>query len=255
MGSLNLPASGKVYFDANAMIYSVEKVQPYLDLLQGAWDAAESGQIEIISSEISLHEVLVKPLRDGDSLLENVYRELLLASEEVRLIPIELSTVERAAQTRARTGLKAPDAIHAATALDASAALFITNDPGFRRVADLPVVVLSELLAEAVVLPQEGAAETTPTTAPTPFPIREVRGQGWQVLIVPEGNWLSCENQEDAQAIAAAPVLEYQSLERTRSGPQFAVELERTAAALAKHGIGFGSRFFRRRAEEARGRG
>ncbi len=33
MGPLNLPASGAVYVDANCVIYSVEKIAPYADLL------------------------------------------------------------------------------------------------------------------------------------------------------------------------------------------------------------------------------
>ncbi len=90
---------------------------------------------------------------------------------------------------------------------------------------------------------------------PQPFPVRHVDGRGWQVLIVPEDHWLDCENEADARAIAQAPVLEYESLEELRSGEQFARELEATAEALAKYRIGFGSRFFRRRANAARASG
>jgi len=53
---------------------------------------------------------------------------------------------EQAAQLRAATGLKTPDAVHAATALVVGASLFVTNDPAFRRVDNLPVTVLSELM-------------------------------------------------------------------------------------------------------------
>jgi predicted nucleic acid-binding protein len=47
---------------------------------------------------------------------------------------------------RTTTKLKTPDAIHAATAQQAACALFVTNDAGFRAVAGLPLVVLSDLL-------------------------------------------------------------------------------------------------------------
>ncbi len=40
--------------------------------------------------------------------------------------------------------LKTPDALHAATALLQGCKLFVTNDGAFRRVAHLPVTVLSE---------------------------------------------------------------------------------------------------------------
>jgi len=55
--------------------------------------------------------------------------------------------LEIAADLRATTRLKTPDAIHAATALDAGCALFVTNDPAFRRVPRLNVAVLSEVAA------------------------------------------------------------------------------------------------------------
>jgi predicted nucleic acid-binding protein len=39
----------------------------------------------------------------------------------------------RAAQIRATHGLRTPDAIHAATALQSGASGIVTNDAGFRR--------------------------------------------------------------------------------------------------------------------------
>jgi predicted nucleic acid-binding protein len=109
------------------------------------WRAVRAGAIEIVSSELVFLETLVKPIRDRDGLLENLYRALLLDSREVRLVPVSLSILERAARIRAVAGLKTPDSIHAATALDVRAALFITNDAQMRRVGDLKVAVLSEV--------------------------------------------------------------------------------------------------------------
>ena len=66
------------------------------------------------------------------------------------LIPATLVTWEDAARIRAETALATPDALHAATALRAGCAAFITNDTDFRRVEGLPVVVLDDLVeAEA----------------------------------------------------------------------------------------------------------
>ena len=87
---------------------------------------------------------------------------------------------------------------------------------------------------------------------PDPLPVRKVGDGPWEVLIVSNDRWLPCDSEDDARVIAAAPVYEYESLERTRSGSQFANELDRLADVLENYRIGFGSRFFRRRAEEAR---
>lgn len=145
MGSLILPASGSVYLDANGFIYSVERIEPYCTVLEELWQTARTGQFEVVCSELALLETLVKPLREEDAELEMLFRELF-AAREVRLIPTTTSVWERAARLRASiSGLKTPDALHAATAFAAGSELFLTNDPGFRRVSGLSVVLLSEV--------------------------------------------------------------------------------------------------------------
>lgn len=70
----------------------------------------------------------------------------ILAAAEMDLIPATLATWEDAARIRAETGLATPDALHAVTALGAGCTAFITNDTDFRRVDDLPIVVLDDLV-------------------------------------------------------------------------------------------------------------
>ena len=148
MGTLALPTSGSVYLDANCFIYSVEKIEPYNTLLKPMWVAAKANQFEIVSSELTLLETLTKPLQDDDTTLENIFRALLNANE-VRLIPTIIAIWEQATRFRAKTGLKTPDAIHAATALVASSTLFITNDVVFRRVSSLSVTILSDFIEQS----------------------------------------------------------------------------------------------------------
>ncbi len=147
MGTLTLPASGSVYIDANAVIYSVERIEPYHQLLAPMWEEARAGRFTITSSESVVLETLIKPLRDGNVRLEGLFRSIL-DSEELHLIPATLPVWEDAARIRAATGLKASDALHAATALRQGCSLFITNDSDFRRVRELPLVVLDDLLTE-----------------------------------------------------------------------------------------------------------
>ena len=65
MGPLMLPVGAEVYLDANCIIYSVERVLPYLPLLQPIWDGARAGSWRICTSELSLLETLVGPPRPG----------------------------------------------------------------------------------------------------------------------------------------------------------------------------------------------
>ena len=147
MGTLTLPTTGPIYLDASGFIYSAEHIEPYCTLLEPMWQQAQAGQFVIVSSELVVLETLVKPLRENDTVLEQLFRALL-HSREVQLIPATLSLWEHAARLRANTGLKTPDALHAATALDAASTLCITNDGDFRRVEGLPVVVLDDVLRE-----------------------------------------------------------------------------------------------------------
>ena len=147
MGPLILPSTGLVYLDASSLIYSVERVEPYRTLLEPMWQEAQDGNLTIVSSPVLVVEALVKPLRDGNTEIEMQYRELFGANA-VRLLEASYAVFEDAARLRAETGLATPDALHAATALRADCALFVTNDTDFRLVQGLPIVVLDDLLKE-----------------------------------------------------------------------------------------------------------
>ena len=142
MGSLTLPTGGSVYIDANAIIYSVERIEPYRELLAPMWQEAGAGRFALASSELVVLETLIKPLREGNARLEMLFRSIFAAAE-MDLIPATLAIWEDAARI---TGLKTPDALHAATALQAECTLFVTNDGDFRRVEGLPVAVLDDLV-------------------------------------------------------------------------------------------------------------
>lgn len=145
MGSLTVPSSGQVYFDANSVIYSVEKHLVYWPFLEPFWQAAKGKTIEIVSSDLTLMETLVGPLKSGDGALANAY-EQLFQQAQTRLLPITSSILREAARLRATTKLKTPDALHAATALEAGCVLFLSNDVGFRSVPNLPLLILGDLL-------------------------------------------------------------------------------------------------------------
>ena len=79
MGTLILPSEGCVYVDASIVIYSVEKIEPYGSILDPLWSAAKTGQISIVTSELTWLETLTKPLRDGNVVLEGLFRSFLTA--------------------------------------------------------------------------------------------------------------------------------------------------------------------------------
>jgi uncharacterized protein len=147
VGALVLPAGGSVYLDANGFIYSIERIDPYRSVLDTLWQTVSTRQITVVTSELTLLEVLVKPLKVGDVTTATLFRTVLQHTPEVQMLPITQPILEEAAKLRATLGLRTPDAIHMARALLHGCALMVTNDSALRRVPDLPVTVLNELVS------------------------------------------------------------------------------------------------------------
>lgn len=131
MGSLILPESGLVYVDSQILIYSVERYPNYLNVVSPIWQASRNGSIEVVTSELSVLEVMTGAIKMGDQGMIDMYDELMQGTE-IRLIPVDLQILLNAARLRAETSLRTPDAIHAATASRTNCSTLITNDLAFR---------------------------------------------------------------------------------------------------------------------------
>lgn len=148
MGRLNLPAHGSyVYLDACILIYTLDHVPPYADLLAPFWSQVALGRLICFTSELSLLETLVKPLQLADRELQRYYLDFLTNNDSLQVFPITKEILIEAAQLRANTGLKTPDAIHMATAMGYAADLILSNDTGWQRVAGAPLLLLDQALA------------------------------------------------------------------------------------------------------------
>ena len=97
-----------------------------------------------LTPEIDAHP-LVGPRKARNASLLHDY-EMLFGSGDIRICPISTKVIRLAAELRADTGLKTPDAIHAATALIDGCAHFLTNDGGFSRASALQIVLLKDCL-------------------------------------------------------------------------------------------------------------
>jgi predicted nucleic acid-binding protein len=132
--------------DTMVFIYHLQEHPRYSAATQVLLAAWEGGTHRGVASVISLAEVLVKPLRDGNAGAAEDYRRLLTTFPNLRLLEVNQSIAEAAAQLRAAYGLPMPDMIQAATAVAAGATGFVTNDPAFRRVEGLEVLILDDVI-------------------------------------------------------------------------------------------------------------
>lgn len=131
--------------DTMPFIYFVEQNPAYLKKVRMVLTQITNGNIEGVSSVITLTEVLTLPIRLGRTDLEQAYRQILLQGKNFRLISINETIASRAVHLRAQYNLKTPDALQIATAVEAGCEAFLTNDLTIKRVQEVKVLVLDEL--------------------------------------------------------------------------------------------------------------
>lgn len=101
-----------------------------------------------MSGVITLTEVLVHPLRQGDLALAQRYRMMLTQNQDFQLCAVTEFVAEKAAELRARHNLRTPDALHVATAIEYGCDTILTNDRGIARVSDIRVLILDDLKSD-----------------------------------------------------------------------------------------------------------
>ena len=143
-----LAVQGRLYLDTNILIYFVEGHPTFSHVLSTLFDAIESGRIEAVTSELTLAEVLVKPLAEGRSAVADVYRQMFDPAAKIKALPIERPTLLLSAEIRARHGGRAFDAIHVASAIRSECRCLSTEDTGMRVPGPLRVVRIVELTQE-----------------------------------------------------------------------------------------------------------
>jgi predicted nucleic acid-binding protein len=138
----------RVYIDANIVIYALEGFELYRPFLAQLSQEVSAGRCEIVTSELTLAEVLVKPLLDNKPDLIRAYQDFL-TSGEVALVRISREILVQSATFRGRfASLRLPDAIHLATAVEAACSSVLTNDRRWSSFNLARVVQISSL-AEA----------------------------------------------------------------------------------------------------------
>lgn len=143
MGIRDALRAKRVYFDSNIFIYLSEgfrALEPQLLQLRDSIALAES---RIVTSELTLCEVLVVPFRRNDSALVAQYRQFIEASGAFDLKATGRHTYVLASLYRAQLGMKTADALHMATATEADCDVFLTNDAKIKAPRRIEVLSLS----------------------------------------------------------------------------------------------------------------
>ena len=137
---------GKVVgLDTAPLIYFMEQNPNYLEMMRLFFRSFDRGDFRMVASTVTLVEVLVHPLRQGNTILAQEYREILLNQESLTVVELTPDIAETAAQLRATYNLRSPDAIQMATAIREGASFFLTNDARLPSLPGLTVLVLDNL--------------------------------------------------------------------------------------------------------------
>jgi predicted nucleic acid-binding protein len=132
-----------VYLDTAPLIYYLEENATHINYLNQLFKKNEAGEFIFYTSVVTLTEVLTLPIRQGNRALAEQYQYFLSETETLKLIPVNIAIARLAADLRAEYGIRVPDAIHVATALEIKADLFLTNDIALKKVKDLNVITLT----------------------------------------------------------------------------------------------------------------
>ena len=134
-----------VGLDSAPLIYFIEQNPTYLEMVRLFFRALDRREFKVVTSVLTLPEVLVYPLRQGNTTLAQEYLDILFYQEGLTTVEVSTDIAETAAQLRAVYNLRTPDAIQMATAIRAGASFFLTNDVRLPSLPGLTMLVLEQL--------------------------------------------------------------------------------------------------------------
>ncbi len=140
-----LRAARQIYLDTAPLIYWVEGHSGYIAKMDRIIDVIETSSLQALTSVLTLTEIMVQPLKMGNTNLAQEYLDILVSRDDYTLVSITAEIAITAGAIRARYSLRTPDAIHVATAIATDCDTILTNDAAMKRATDLNVLHLDDL--------------------------------------------------------------------------------------------------------------
>jgi predicted nucleic acid-binding protein len=134
-----------VGLDTAPLIYFIEEHATYLEALKEFFETVDKGEVNVVTSTITLTEVLVHPLRSHNMDLAAEYREILLNSN-ITTVDISSDIAEYGALLRSQYNLRTPDALQIATAIKSGAGSFLANDTKLPRIPNIDYLIMDTLV-------------------------------------------------------------------------------------------------------------
>ncbi len=135
----------RLYVDANCFIYLSERHPIFGPSALRLFKTAHDGVCTLVTSDLTLAEVLVLPVRQADAALQAQYIEALAPRRSLEVRGVSRAILIDSARLRATLGIKLPDAIHVATAIASGCAAIVSEDRGIRTPSSLQQIRVSEI--------------------------------------------------------------------------------------------------------------
>ncbi|MBI2577882.1 MAG: type II toxin-antitoxin system VapC family toxin [Candidatus Wildermuthbacteria bacterium] len=129
--------------DTVLFIYLLEANRDYAKPVRALFRSIESGEKRGVFSSVGMIELLTGVKKQNRWDLAAQYKEYLGAFPNLSIVGINERIVDYASDLRAKYGILTPDAIHIATAIDAGAKQFATNDRSLACVREIKIYVLA----------------------------------------------------------------------------------------------------------------
>jgi len=86
MGKVSSELGQRVYLDSN--IYAIEGFADYAEQIRALLEAMDTGEIVAVTSELTLAETLVKPIKDQNSAIQQACRTFLTPTTAMGIVRI-----------------------------------------------------------------------------------------------------------------------------------------------------------------------
>ena len=133
----------RVYLDSNVFISAYENNGARSDHAWWLLHSIEDGEFIAVTSEITLAEVLVRPVEERDYALSRQYQDVISPAEYLEVSKVTRPILLEAAALRSvRRALRLPDAIHVASARLSGCRHIVSDDQRLTSTPGLELVHL-----------------------------------------------------------------------------------------------------------------
>ena len=139
-----------LFLDSGPLVRLLQMHPDYYPIVSGVLDGVYENNVQVLVSSVTLFEICKKAYGANDGVLARQYREFFERSRNVRAcevngeIAVKAAELKNAAQLNGKT-LSSEESLRLATAFVCGADCFLTDQPKFHDLTDMPVVTLDEI--------------------------------------------------------------------------------------------------------------